>query len=151
LAAVTLALVFACAPPEAEPPTPEGVARQLFALADLDEPSHEDLSACFDPPGEDMELADLLDALEALQPVTEIDVQLVEPLEGLDLVAVELTSALEAGGQAHYSVQLLRTEDERWIVRWFSGPGVEWPQHQRPRGEGLSTSSPPRDESPNPR
>ena len=150
--AVSAPLLFpACAPPEPEPPTPEGVALRLFALADLDEPSADQLSACFEPPEDAALRAALLDALEALQPVAEVEVQRVEPLEGLDRVAVELTAPLEAGGLAHYSVQLAATGEGDWIVRWFSGPGVEWPRHRRPSGEGLTTSSPPRDEGLDPR
>ena len=88
----------------------------------------------------------VLDALEALRPVDEVAVQRVEPLEGLDRVAVELTAPLQGGGQAHYSVQLADLGDDTWVILWFHGPGVEWPSHRRPRGDGLTVSSPPRDE-----
>jgi hypothetical protein len=141
-----LLLLPGCAPSEPEPTGPEAVALALFSLADLEEPSSDDLSRCFHPPEDDEQRAALLDALETLSRVDEVSVQRTEPLETLDRVAVELTAPLAGGGQAHFSVQLDGTDDGAWVVRWFRGPGVEWPAHRRPRGDGLSVSSPPRDE-----
>jgi len=141
-----LLLAPGCTPSEPEPTGPGAVALALFALADLEEPSLDELSSCFQPPEDDAQRAALLDALEALRPVDEVAVQRVEPLEGLDRVAVELTAPLQGGGQAHYSVQLADFGDDTWVILWFRGPGVEWPSHRRPRGDGLTVSSPPRDE-----
>jgi len=145
--AVPFLLLFpACTPSEPEPTGPEAVALGLFSLAEIEEPSTDDLSRCFLPLEDDEQRAALLDALETLGRVGEVTVQRAEPLEGLDRVAVELTAPLEGGGQAHYSVQLDGTGDDTWVVRWFRGPGVEWPAHRLPRGDGLSVSSPPGDE-----
>lgn len=145
---VALLLGVACSSPPPEPaaPTPESTALLLFTLADLEDPEIEDLAPCFALPEDDSQRAALLDALEKLASVDQVEVQSVQPLDGLDLVAVELTSPLSGGGSAHYSVQLAPGDDGGWTIRWYRGPGVEWPQHRPPRGEGLTTSSPPRDE-----
>jgi hypothetical protein len=144
-AAVALAVVLgACAVPE--PPagrSPEQAALQLFELGALDEPTDEQLLACFGALPGNSDRAELLDALSTLAPADSPQVARVEPLEGLGLTVIDLTAELPAGGLARYSVQVAPEDDGRWKVRWFGGPDAEWPRQRSPRGSGLTTSPPP--------
>lgn len=141
---VMVSLLAGCgqnAPPE--PPTPEGTALDLFRLAALPDRQDEQLHATFELPEDEARLAALHDALDLLSAAIDPRVERIEPLEGLDRVVVDLRAGLPAGGEASYSSQLESTADGRWVVRWFCGPGIEWPPHRRPEGQGLTTSSGP--------
>ena len=62
-------------------------------------------------------------------------------------MAVDVEADLAGGGTARISVQLERDVEDRWHVRWFGGPGAEWPPPPRRRGTGLTSSSADRLES----
>jgi len=143
-ALVLVSLLAGCgqdAPPG--PPTPEGAALDLFRLAALPDREDELLEDTFELPQDEARLAALHDALDLLSSALDPRVERIEPLEGLDRVVVDLRAGLPSGGEASYSAQLEADADGRWVVRWFCGPGVEWPPHRRPKGQGLTTSSGP--------
>ena len=147
-AALTLlagAALTACSDPA--PPPPAGPAEQalrLFELAGQGEPAEQQLADCFGPLPDDNSRAALLDALELLAEATTPRV-LAEEREGdLTLAVVDLTAALPGEGSADYSVHLEGSAGAGWKIRWFRGPGVEWPRRPAPRGQGLTSSSPPR-------
>jgi hypothetical protein len=140
------ALSVACDAPVGprEPATsPELAALDLFALAAEPDASAQDLETLFGPADDPETLAGLRDALDAIAGARDPSIVSAEPLDELDAVALDLVASCEGGGEAHYSVRAERRGPEHWIVRWFRGPGAEWPSYPRPRGEGLS-SSPPR-------
>ena len=68
----------------AAPDAGRAPALLLFDLADQEEPGIEDLAPCFALPEDDSQRAALLDALEKLASVDQVEVQSVEPLDGLD-------------------------------------------------------------------
>ncbi len=142
-----LALLFpACGEDEEspfEPGTPGAVALRLFDLSRDPDPSPEALAELFEPTDDLDRQAALYDALSALAPASGAEVVAVVPLLGVDRTAVDLVGELPGGGAGEYSVQLEQRIDGKWVVSWFSGPGVEWPARRRPRGEGLTTSEPP--------
>lgn len=124
-------------------PEPEKTALRLFELAGQEEPAAEELAACFGPlPGES-ERAALLDALESLGPASAPRVIAKEELDDLGIVVIDLAATLPGEGTAQYSVHLEGDEEGAWVIRWFRGPGVEWPHLGRPGGPGLTSSPPP--------
>jgi hypothetical protein len=143
LAAVVLALIACSGPEPPREPTPAQVALGLFELAATDDRTDEQLAATIEIVPRDASRVALLEALDALGPVSAPEVERVEPLADLGLTVVDLRAELPGAGSARYSVQVAVAEDGAWKVRWFGGPGVEWPRHRRPRGEGLSSSPPP--------
>ena len=136
LLALTLA---ACG---AAPSGPEHAALELFRAAGTRPFPAERIDALFDLRVDDPRHAALLDALDRLRVAGEPAVTGIQTLEDLQRTAVDLESRLVGGGVASYTVQLEPAGDD-WIVRWFGGPGVEWPPPRRPRDEGLSSSAPP--------
>jgi hypothetical protein len=140
-ALAAIAVLTACSEPA--PPDPARQARCPFELARLDEPGEDELSACFGPLRDDAARADLLDALAALRPAAKPEVVAEERLDDLALAVIDLAASLPGGGSARYSVHLERDDEDRWIIGWFRGPGVEWPRQRRPGGEGLSSSAVP--------
>jgi len=146
---LTLALaagLFGC-PQRQPPPEPESarVARELFVVARTELPDEDRIDRLFDIDREDRRRAALYDALEQLARSGEPEVLRIEPLGASDHVVVDLVSRLPGGGEASFSVELHSNDDERWIVGWFDGPGIEWPPPRRRRDQGLSTSPAPGD------
>ena len=138
-ALLALAALTACSEPV--PPTPAEQALRLFDLAgEEEEPGEDRLVACFGPVPDGAERAALLDALEALAAVSQPSVVGEERAAALALAVVDLTASRPGGGSADYSVHLEGSDETGWIVRWFGGPGVEWPRHARPRGQALTSS-----------
>ncbi len=121
---------------------PARVAVELFELARSGEPGGEMLTRFFGDGLSDYQQADLLDALAALAGFPAPSVLERSPLAGPDEIYVDLATVLAGGGQARFAVKLDR-QDEGWRVRWFHGPGVEWPAPRSPRSDGLTTSAPP--------
>jgi hypothetical protein len=115
----------------------------LFELTTHDEPTDEQLAATLESVPRDAARVAFLEALDALGPIAAPKVERIEPLADLGLTVVDLRAELPGAGSARYSVQVAVTQNGSWRVRWFGGPGVEWPRHRRPRGEALSTSPPP--------
>jgi len=135
-------LVFGCCRPPA-PPTPEDVALQLFELARQEEPDPRLLDACFGPLPDESARAALLDALEPLAAASAPRVVARETLPDAGVVVVDVVAGLRGRGSADYSMHLEGSDEEGWKVRWFRGPGVEWPRPGRPAGQGLTSSRPP--------
>lgn len=142
LAGATLAACSNPAPSEQAGPT--GLALRLFELARQGEPAEQQLAECFGPLPDDTSRAALLDALELLAEATTPRVLAEERVAGLALTVVDLTAALPGEGSADYSVHLEGSPEEGWTIRWFRGPGVEWPRQRGPLGQGLTSSAPPR-------
>ena len=138
---LVVAALLACSKPG--PPAPAEQALRLFELAGQEEPTEEQLAACFGPLTDDTERAALLDALDTMAPASEPAVRAEERASELALAVVDITATLPGGGTADYSVHLEGNDEEGWTVRWFRGPGVEWPRRSPPRGQGLTSSPPP--------
>lgn len=137
-----IATLVACAVVD-DPGEPAATALRLFELADLDEPSTEQLDATFDLEGDEEARAVLLDALEGLPPREELRVVEITRAAGPDDAFVDLEARLPGGGEARFSVRLRAVEPGSWRVRWFGGPGTEWPPTRGSNRDGLSTSAPP--------
>lgn len=147
LSASLLAATIACDRPEdAESGGPGGAAVALFELAGTDPPSEAGLAELFGAGLDEVQRAALLEALAGIADLSEPTVVRTEPLSGLERVAVDLSAATAAGGSAEFSVQLQQAGGGEWQIRWFQGPGVEWPRRGRRRGEGLTTSALPNGE-----
>jgi hypothetical protein len=145
LVGLALLGVAACrAPGRPEPTTPtdpEAAARSVFDLAREGEPTPQAVDALFGPVVDELERATLLDALDALGPTDQariVDRQ-AEPGEGA--IVFDVVAALHGGGEAGFSVGVVAV-GEGWRVRWFHGPGVQWPRARPPAGEGLSALPP---------
>ncbi len=142
--AILLALLLAatgCAGPS--PPHENdsaAAARRLFAMSRAGEPTDEQLHELFDADLLSERRVQLLDALAALGDVELAEAVEVHPLSGEDEVVVDLAGVPSGGGTARYSVQLRALEPGAWRIRWFLGPGVEWPGVAR-RDDGLTVSS----------
>lgn len=144
--AVTVAVLAACggATPDSTtkpPATPTETVLALFELADHDEPAPERVDSLFGIMEDERVRAALLDAIEALRPTGEVEIVDIYSMDDLLRMSFDLEGRLSGGGTARYSVQL-DTSTESGSIVWFSGPGVEWPDHS-PRGPGISTSAPP--------
>jgi hypothetical protein len=147
LAISLIAAIAACDRPEIpQPGGPGAAALDLFELAGSDAPSEERLGKLFGADLDEHQRAALLEGLAGLATASAPVVIRTESLSGLDRVAVDLSAATPAGGTADFSVQLQQTASGEWKIRWFQGPGVEWPRLGRPRGEGLTTSALPHEE-----
>ncbi len=147
LSAVLVAATAACNRSEGpQPGSPAAAAVALFELATSDPPPEQELEELFGTDLDDVQLAALLEALAGITDLAEPTVVRTVPLSGLDRVAVDLSAATPAGGSAEFSVQLERSAGGEWQIRWFQGPGVEWPRRGRPRGAGLTTSALPNEE-----
>jgi hypothetical protein len=136
--------LFACRG-EKEPPVAEE-ARPALLLLQLAGPGGANVEALAGVIRDDLLAADstgLLDALGSVDDVTGWEIVSIEPLPELGRAAVDLTATLAGGGSAAFTVQTERDADGTWQVVWLGGPGLEWPHHPRPKGEGLSSSSPP--------
>ena len=137
-------LIAACATTPDD--SPQAVVLRVFELGRTGDPDGDVLDTLFGPLEDLGDRARLLDAIEALgsaQP----EVVAVEPLETLDAVAVDLSLALQGGGEAAVSF-LLERHDDHWRVRSFHGPGTQWPSRRPPPDDGLTTSPPPLPDSP---
>jgi hypothetical protein len=132
-----------CGRGERDSTGPGPAALRLFDLARGEEPGPDRLGASFDPvPGED-DRAALLDALSALAPAREPRVVQITRTGGPDDAFVDLEADLAGGGLARYSVRLAEVGPDDWRVRWFQGPGVDWPPFAAGPGEGSRSSAPP--------
>jgi len=144
--AVVIAALSGCADtreaPETKPSGPSDVVFELFRLVSVDDPTPESVEGLFGKVGDEQAQASLLDAIRALRPVSEVEIVETYPMNNLLRLSFDLLGRLPGGGLAEYSVQL-DTASEPGTIVWFSGPGVEWPTRRR-RGDGLSTSAPPR-------
>jgi hypothetical protein len=142
LAAALLAAISACDRSEAPRLSgPAAAAVELFELAAGDPPSEEGIVRLFGEELDEIQLAALLEALDALATVSEPMMVRTEPLSVLERVAVDLSATTTAGGSADFSVQLQQAASGEWQIRWFQGPGVEWPRRGGIRGAGLTTSA----------
>jgi hypothetical protein len=137
-----LLLSFSLAACTPELPGPADAAVELFLVAAERPLPAERIDSLFDLDAEDPRRVALLDALDLLRHAGQPTVVESQPLPDLQRTAVDLENRLDGGGVASYSVQLEHSGD-RWIVRWFGGPGVEWPVAKRRRNQGLSSSAPP--------
>lgn len=124
---------------------PGAVALSLFALAELDEPTGEQLRELFDDELARRPPPALLDALEALAGVSDPRVVELQELSGPDETVCDLTADLDGGGEAGFSVRLEARTPGEWRITWFQGPGVEWPRQPGRRDQGLTVSAPPED------
>ena len=143
---VTVAALTACGGATSEsttkpPATPNETVLELFELAGHGEPAPERVDDLFGIMEDERVRAALLDAIQALQPGGKVRIVDIYPMDDLFRTSFDLEGRLPGGGTALYSVQL-DTSTEAGAIVWFSGPGVEWPDH-KPRGPGLSTSAPP--------
>lgn len=138
-----LAVLALGACPAPGPPAPQELALRLFELARQEDPAPQQLAVCFGPIPDESARAALLDALEPLAAASAPRVVALERLPDLGLVVVDVTATLRGEGAADYSVHLQGSAEEGWTVRWFRGPGVEWPRASRPGGQGLTSSPPP--------
>jgi len=132
-------------PPPPPPPSPEALALELLELGRGEEAEGADeatIERLFGPPQNDLRRAALYDAISSLRAPSGGRVVSSATLEPIERIVVDLTAELIGGGEADYSVQLEPTGDS-WQIRWFQGPGVEWPRYAASRGEGLSNSAPP--------
>ena len=121
----------------------EAATLELFRLARLGDAERGAPDAPFDSGLTDDGRAALYDALDLLALDEQPEVVSVESLPEVGRTAVDLSAALAGGGAASYSVQLEQIAEETWIVRWFQGPGVEWPSSRKGRDSGLTSSPPP--------
>ena len=148
--AAALALPLLLAPSGCGRETPEPVsgaeaaALELFRLARAGDGERDGPDTPFDPGLADDRRAALYDALDLLASVDDPSIVTVEPLPEVGRTVIDLSAALAGGGAASYSVQLEETAGQAWVVRWFQGPGVEWPTPRRSRDSGLTSSEPPR-------
>lgn len=128
-----------------EPQDPGVAAMRLLELAQVDEPTDDQLRRAFHPVPSDAQRAALLDALSALADVASLRVVDVVRLADPDDAFADLAALLPGGGSAHFTVRLRKRmeEPDPWRITWFQGPGVEWPAAGSGRGDGLSTSAPP--------
>ncbi len=125
--------------PDVEPlDEPSRLTLELFELAGQDEPAIERLERIFEMRSDGRWQARLYDALRQLDSDGEVEIERVEPLEGLERVVIDVARRLRADGEARYSVQLRLDGQGRWKVVAFDGPGVSWPRRGR-QGTGLST------------
>lgn len=123
---------------------PEHVALRLFVWANETELSDDALRELFGPVEDLTDRANLYDSIEGIRSAQDAVVTHVEALPHLGSVAVDLASRLAGGGEARYSVHLGRAgDDEPWTIRWFRGPGVQWPVNRVLQDSGLSSSHPP--------
>jgi hypothetical protein len=142
LAVIAALIGCSCSTPEpAAPTSPTETVLELFELTRFDDPAVERVDGVFGGTDDEQARAALLDAIQALRPIDEIEIVETYPMEDLLRVSFDLVGRLPGGGIARYSVAV-STASEPGTIVWFSGPGVEWPDH-KPRGPGLSTSAPP--------
>jgi hypothetical protein len=140
--AALAALVVACAERPAPGEDPIDTALRVFELAAERPRTAEQLGELFGEPGDERRRAALGDALDALAPAGAPVVVAVVTLEAEARLAIDLRAPLAGDAEGFYSVQVERTDAERWTVRWFQGPGVTWPERAG-RGDGLTTSNAP--------
>lgn len=136
LAAIGAAV--SCRPATEAMDEPSRLTLELFELARQNEPDAARLDQLFEMQSDERWQARLYDALEQLGSDGEVEIEGVEPLEGLERVVVDVARRLRAEGEARYSVQLGLDDQGRWKVVAFDGPGVSWPRRGR-QGTGLST------------
>lgn len=136
LAAV--ACLAGCA--KSEPPEPPAAraARSLFELAHDTDPSEERLRELFDADALDSPRPALLDALDVLAATAATGTVRLTELSGPDEIVADVEAELDGGGSAVFSVQLRHGDADSWRVRWFQGPGIEWPARPAGRDDGLS-------------
>jgi hypothetical protein len=140
---IALCLTTGCATERETPVTGPGAsALELFEVAGLPERSPERLEALFELGQDDRRRAELGDALDRVAQARRPQIILVETMAESGKTAIDLTAELEGGGFAEFSVQL-QGAGEEWKIVWFQGPGIDWPRQRRPRGDGLTTSTPP--------
>lgn len=129
------------------PETPQDIAVSLFSLPDDPEPAV--LEALFGQAYEGTDLADLLDALDALPRGLPVVVTGTEGGGFDQSIAVDLDLGSPESGVDRYSVTVVPA-GESWQVAWFQGPDLGWPPHRAPQ-DGTSSSAPPEADSPSPK
>lgn len=138
-----IATLASCARPPVPEAAPARVVRELFALAREGDPTEERLALVLDPRAAGGDRAELLDALALLGATAPGGEIALAALGDPEEIVADVEAGLPGGGTARYSVQLRRIDDGSWRVRWFDGPGVEWPRRPERRDEGLSVSAGP--------
>jgi len=141
---LALAALAACACTERPAPgeDPTDTAARVFELAAESPRTARRISALFGEPGDDRRRAALGDALDALETTGAPVLVEVVALESDARLAIDFRAPLTGDAEGFYSVHVERSESGLWTVRWFQGPGVEWPDRSR-RGDGLTTSNAP--------
>jgi hypothetical protein len=135
-------LAVACTERPAPGEDPADTAARIFELAARSPRTAQQVGALFGEPGDDRRRAALGDALDALASAGEPVLVEVVTLEPDARLAIDFRAPLTGDAEGFYSVHLERSEAGRWTVRWFQGPGVEWPDRSR-QGDGLTTSAAP--------
>lgn len=121
------------------------LALELFELPLDPDPGPELLEPLFGPEvaaADGKDRADLLDALNQLPRNGAPRIDRIEELPGLDRTAVDLVAQVAGNGEIHLSIQLEQVPQGAFRVVWFRGPDLEWPPQPRPRGDGLTSSTP---------
>jgi hypothetical protein len=140
-AGLALLALAGCGDPAPDAEDPAAAVHELFALARPGGAGREErLRALFGAEVVGEAGPALLDAVAALAPAVPARVAPPERLGADGPVAIDVEAELDGGGRARYSVQLARRPDGAWRIRWFQGPGVEWPAPSPRRDEGLSIS-----------
>ena len=134
-----LAGLLACTPAPEPLDEPSSTAIEIFTLARDGDPDDAKVAELFDAESNGMWRARLHDALAELARVDEPAIEHTETLEGLGRRVIDLVGRLPGEGEAHYSVQVERRDDDVWKVISFFGPGVSWPPRRTGKGSGLST------------
>jgi hypothetical protein len=134
-----LAGLVACAPAPEPLDEPSSRALEIFTLARDGDPSDTRVAELFDAESNEMWRVRLYDALTELARVDEPTIERTEPLEGLDRMVIDLTGRLPSEGEARFSVQVERRDEDVWKIVSFFGPGVSWPPRRTGKGSGLST------------
>lgn len=123
--------------------TPSETALSLFALAARNADDRELAARFVSPDGLDEDPDGFFDQVEGLSDVAHPRVVASEALAGLDEVVVDLEGERPGPTLVAFMVVTAPAGDGTWRVRFFGGPGVQWPRYPIPRGDATTTSPAP--------
>lgn len=123
--------------------TPSGAALSLFVLAGRDADDRDLAARYVESEALDADPDGFFDEIEGLSDVRRARVVASEPLAGLDEVVVDLEGERPGPTLVAFMVVAAPTADGTWRVRFFGGPGVQWPRYPIPRGDATTTSPAP--------